>query len=383
MLFILLLATLALITIGLITVINSFTFPRLSRIEYRKKDLSSSLVSVLIPARNEANVIEESVRNILSQQGVDFEVIVLDDHSTDETSQLALRAANGDPRICVVQGKELPPGWTGKNWACHQLSCLANGDWLVFTDADVIWEPEALSALISYAAHSEADMVTVWPTQETYSWSERLVVPLMAMAVWGYLPVLAVHWIPWPVFSAANGQCLAFNRLTYQNIGGHKAVRESVLDDMKLAWITKRCSRRLRMIDAAGMIRCRMYHQWGEVRDGFAKNILAGHGNSLLFLGFSALFHWLLFLLPWIWLGLGWVSPTWSLFGLKIWPLWPLMLILMGLMIRALSAAATRQRVFDALLLPCSIIYMTCIAIKAVSWKFKGGPIWKGRRLPS
>lgn len=382
MVWVVILGTAGLIIIGLISVINTFTFPRLNKENLKNEKFPSLFISVLIPARNESGVIEQSVKSILSQQGVNIELIVLNDHSTDETRQSAVLAANGDTRFCLVQGKELPAGWTGKNWACHQLSCLANGEWLVFADADVIWEQNALAAIISYAENNKADMVTAWPTQETYSWSERLVVPLMAMAVWGYLPVLAVHWIDWPVFSAANGQCLVFNKCTYKKIGGHEAVRESVLDDMRLAWLTKQNSGNLRMVDATGMIRCRMYHKWSEVRDGFAKNILAGHGNSLVFLGLSALFHWTLFILPWFWLGLGWVNPSWPVYQTQVWPVWPLMLVLMGLIARALTAAATRQRIQDALLLPCSILLMTCIASKAVSWKRKGGPIWKGRRVP-
>jgi chlorobactene glucosyltransferase len=120
-----------------------------------------------------------------------------------------------------------------------------------------------------------------------------------------------------------------------------------------------------------------MYRGWTEVRDGFAKNILAGHGGQPLFLLLSALFHWLLFLLPWIWLATGWtirLGPGW--------PFFPLALVGLGLAVRLLSAAATRQRLTDALLLPFSTILITVIAARSLWWHFRyGGPQWKGRTI--
>jgi hypothetical protein len=265
----------------------------------------------------------------------------------------------------------------GKNWACHQLSRQAEGEILVFTDADVHWAPGALSALIHTMQKTGADTFTVWPTQETRTWSERLVVPMMMFVIFGYLPELCVRYLPWPVFSAANGQCLAFRREAYAQIGGHIAVRGNVVEDVGLARETK--SQRLRLVMSIGnrLISTRMYHSWPEVRDGFAKNILAGHGASPAFLLLSAVFHWLLFLLPWVWLALGWairLGPGW--------PWFPLILIGLGVGVRALSGAATHQRISDALFLPISTMLMTVIAARSLWWHYRyGGPQWKGRTV--
>lgn len=368
-------ATFMLLLMAAITLLNVFTFPRLSK---SPLPVVSPRVSVLIPARNEAAVIGATVRRLLAQDYPNFELLILDDHSGDGTAERARAAASGDPRLRVLQGAPLPEGWMGKSWACHQLAGVAQGEILVFTDADVLWEPGALSRLVGEMERRGADLLTVWPTQETVTWSERLVVSLLAFVVVGYLPVLAVHHIPWPVFTAAIGQCLAFRRAAYAASGGHAAIRSTLIDDMALAKAIKRCGFRLRAADGAGLIRCRMYHNWAEVRDGFAKNILAGHGNSILLLLLSWAFHWGLFLFPWFWLALGW---AWPLAG---WPLWPLSMMALGVGVRALTAAFSRQRVRDALGLPISVILMAIIASQAIYWRARyGGVRWKGRTLPT
>lgn len=358
--------TAALLIMGLTAVSNLLFFPRLRRQPEPPAD--APLVSLLVPARNEAAVIGGTVRGLLAQRYPHLELIVLDDHSTDETAVLAQAAAAGDERLTVLNGRSLPPGWLGKNWACHQLAEAAQGDILIFTDADVRWGPDALPALL--AQLDGAAMATVWPTQETHTWGERLVVPLMALAILCYLPILPVHYAPWPAFAAANGQCLALRTAAYAQIGGHAAVRDNIVEDVALARLVKRAGLRLRMVDGNRLIGCRMYPDWPAVRDGFAKNILAGHGNSVPFLLVSTLFHWLVFLFPWVW----WLlTGSWWAFGL----------VVAGIGLRGVTAVFTRQRPHDALLMPLSVLLMTRIAAQSILWRYRGGPRWKGRVIGS
>lgn len=336
-------------------------------------------VSILIPARNEAATIGASVHALLSQHYPDFEVMVLDDHSTDATAHLATSAAGGDPRFRLVMGADLPVGWSGKNWACHQLAQLARHELLLFTDADVQWQPGALEALLAMQLATEADLLTVWPTQLTYSWGERLVVPLMNFALLAYLPVTFAHHSPYAIAAAANGQCLLFQRRAYQICGGHAAIRNRVLDDVLLAQQIKASGLCLRMADAAGLVVCRMYRSSQEVINGYAKNILAGHGASIPLLLLSTCFHLLLFIGPWLWLAAGFGS-----FFQTGWPWWPVGLILLGLLVRGMTAYSTRQRLYDTLWMPLSVLLMTWIAGKAIWWQLRyGGPQWKGRSLGS
>ncbi|MGQ9887703.1 MAG: glycosyltransferase [Aggregatilineales bacterium] len=354
-----------------VALLNALLFPRLRpappKFGWR--------VSVLIPARNESAVIGQTVRMLLRQTRPPDEILVLDDSSDDGTAECAQTAAEGHPALRVITGTPLPAGWMGKNWACHQLAQAASGELLVFIDADVIWQPNALAALTAQMQTSRADLLTVWPTQRTESWAERLVVPLIALAVLGYLPLPLVHHTPFSVAAAANGQCMVFRRSAYDSVGGHAAVRNQIVEDVALARRVKRAGLRLRMADGAGLVACRMYRDWSSVRSGFGKNILAGHGNSLLFLAVSTAFHWIVFVLPWLWLAF---NPV----GLDGWPWLPLLLIVLGVGARAVTAAATRQRAVDALLLPVSVVMMTLIAAQAVWWKLRyGGPQWKGRTV--
>jgi chlorobactene glucosyltransferase len=364
--------TLILIGMAAIAVMNSLNFPRLGQ---ATRPTDRPKISILIPARNEAEVIGRTVRSLLVQSYQNFEIIVLDDQSTDETGQIVRDLADRSPHLQIIKGQPLPAGWLGKNWACHQLAGAAEGEWLLFSDADVTWTPDALAALVAEMSQTEADLLTVWPTQQTESWGERLTVPLMALVVLGYLPLPLVHHTPWASFAAANGQCLMFRRRAYDTVGGHRTVQGEVLEDVILARRLKAKGLRLRMADGAGKVNCRMYPDWPAVRDGYAKNILAGYGGRVSFLLLATLFHWLLFLLPWLWLAFGWLLPD-----LPSWPLWPLLLVGLGIGLRALTAAVTRQRVFDALLMPISVVLMTRIAFQAIWWQWRyGGPLWKGR----
>jgi chlorobactene glucosyltransferase len=365
--------SLALISMVGIAISNVLLFPRLKRqhditLSLGTNSSDKPLVSFLIPARNEEVVIGDTLRRILVQDAsVDFEVLVLDDHSDDKTASII--ESIHDERLKLVYGKDLPDGWMGKSWACQQLGQMARGEILIFTDADVRWEQDALSALLHNMAQHKSDLHTVWPTQTTVTWSERIVVPLMSMVITSYLPIVATHYSPFGVFAAANGQCMAWRRGTYQAVGGHRVVANNVLDDVTLARATKAQGFRLRMTDGQGLVGCRMYRNWDEVRDGFSKNILAGYGSSVIALLVASVFHWLVFLVPWVML----LDSRYRL--------WGALLILMGMGLRALSAQFTQQRIYDAITLPLGVLLMTRIAWKAITWHYTGGVRWKGRQL--
>lgn len=351
-----------LIIIACIAILNALTFPRLM---IRKTPDVVPFVSVMIPARNESDIIAETIGDWMASEYSNFELIVLDDCSSDDTYKVLKQSLNGNDRLRIVSGMPLPPGWKGKNWACHQMSQIARGDIFLFTDADVRWEAQALTALVGEMIHSKGDLLTVWPTQITQTWAERLVVSLLGFVILGYLPALAVHHIRWPVFSAANGQCLAFWSHVYKIIGGHGAVRSAIIEDIVFAKIIKKERYHLRSADGAGLISTKMYHGWEEVRDGFAKNILAGHQNSVLFLLVSTIAHWMLFIFPWIWA----IHK----------PMQGILMAVIGILARALTAAVTRQRIIDAVFLPISVLLLTVIALHSIRWFYTGGARWKGR----
>ncbi len=353
----------ALVIIALTLLMNVFIFPRLQR---TTPPADAPSVSVLIPARNEAAVIQQTIRKLKQQTYPNYEMIVLDDDSDDDTAHLARKAG-----ARVITGEPLPPGWSGKNWACHLLSQAASGKILVFTDADVQWQPDALSAVVHQMQAADVDLFTVWPTQQTDTLPERLTVPLVALAILSYLPVIMTHYSPFALFAAANGQCMAWKRRAYEAVGGHRRVADTVLEDVTLARAARKAGFSVRMADGNHLIQTRMYSDWQTVRDGFAKNILAGYSNSVFALLLATVFHWLIFLLPW------------ALLLTDEYRRWGIVLITMGLLIRMLSAAFTRQRLRDAFFMPVSVLLMTVIAFQSIRWHLTGGPRWKGRTLPN
>ncbi len=363
--------TAILVVMLLIAIINAAVWLRLR--PGPRPDEQEAFVSVLIPARNEASVIASTVAGLLAQDYPRFELLILDDHSEDGTAAIATAASQDDPRLRLLAGADLPPGWLGKNWACQQLGQAAAGDLLVFTDADVRWQPQALAGLVRLVEQESAALLTIWPTQQTETWAERLVVPLMALVVLAYLPLPLVHHTRFAVFAAANGQCLAFRRRAYDQVGGHAAVRSQIVEDIIFARRIKQAGLRLRMADGNDLIACRMYDGWPSVRDGYAKNILAGYGGRVWALLLAAVFHWFVFLGPWVWLAAALVT------GAPL--LWPAALVALAIAVRGLSAILSRQRARDAVLMPVSVLLMTAIAARALWWRWRGGPRWKGRVL--
>ncbi len=370
-----LLAVFIAVTLGtmlLIATVNAVTFPRLRNTAPE----AFPTVSILIPARNEERTIADTINRILLQNYPDFEVILLDDGSTDNTVVKAQSAARSDERFRVVSGEPLPERWLGKPWACEQLGRHARGDVLVFTDADVIWYPHTLSSIIALRERYAADMLTVWPTQITETWSERLCVPLLALTIIGYLPELCVRYIKHPGCAAAVGQLIVFDRSVYQAIGRHESVRQQLVEDIGLGRRTKACGYRLVEADGAGNIACHMYRGWREVRNGFARTILAGYGGNPWLLVLGWIFHWIVFLVPWFWFAWGFYFD-----GGTMWPTMPVILASAGVLLRAITAAVTRQRIRDAVLMPISVVLMSIIAARSLWWHARGGAPYKGRTV--
>ncbi|MEZ4632118.1 MAG: glycosyltransferase family 2 protein [Deinococcales bacterium] len=240
-------------------------------------------ISILIPARNEAQNLPQSLPSILRQAEA-YEIIVLDDESQDETWQILEHFAKQDPRLKLLKGKPLPKGWLGKNWACQQLAEVAQGDILIFSDADVLWQAGSLRAIVSEQLRHQADIFSVWPRQITLSFFERLSVPQVDMILLGLLPYLGVRYLPFAAFAAANGQLISWRRSAYQQFGGHAVLKAEVLEDVRMAQRAKGLGFKLSLALGGELLATRMYHSPKQVMEGFSKNILAAHSHSRLWL---------------------------------------------------------------------------------------------------
>ncbi len=237
------------------------------------------LVSILIPARDEEGPIGRCVAGALAQHHPSVEVIVVDDGSTDGTA--AVLAGLADPRLRVLRGRPLPPGWVGKCNACQQLGEAARGEWLLFLDADTAPQPDLVAALLGHAGARGLDLVTVWPFLELGSFWERAVLPPFRALIGALFPFERLERPDVrPEEVLANGQCILVRREAYEAVGGHGAVRDEVLEDVRLAQAIRRAGYRVGGGDALDQIRVRMYTSGREVVAGLSKNAAAGYSSG-------------------------------------------------------------------------------------------------------
>jgi chlorobactene glucosyltransferase len=248
----------------------------------------AALVSVIVPARDEERNIRRCVESLLAQDYPNFEVIVVDDGSTDTTPALLEQMRQtpaGRERLRVVRVDELPSGWAGKPHALHTGAQVAAGDWLLFTDADTYHSPSALRSAVSRAECEGADLFTIGTTQELPDFWNRVMMPIAVMGISFMYPAVLVNNAHSRV-AIANGQFLLIRRAVYQRLGGYDTdeLRATVVDDLALARVVKRSGARLLFVDGRGLVTTRMYQSLGEHWNGWGKNaVLGARGGALSF----------------------------------------------------------------------------------------------------
>lgn len=336
-----------------------------------------SLVSVLIPARNEAENIGRCLRSLSKQDYPNMEILVLDDNSEDGTGQVVKNLAKKDPRIKLLKGKPLKKGWLGKNYACHQLSKAAKGEYFVFTDADTLHFNNSISSAVCSLKANGLDALSVYPKQIMVTIHERMVVTFINFAILTLMPLILIKRSKNPLFCTAIGQFLLFKRDVYESIGGHESIAPEILDDVHISKQVKRGGYRFMIFDGSNNIYCRMYSNLSEVVKGFSKFIFAAFNFNIYTLAAVLSFILVLFLFPFILLPLGFFVFEWS--GLII----NLMIlqIFLVFIIKITLSFRFRTRILDVLLHPLSMIYIILIAVNSVfQAKFGQGVAWKGRK---
>jgi chlorobactene glucosyltransferase len=288
-------------------------------VESANPPIDAPLISVCIPARNEEQNIRKCVEAVLEQDYPTFEVIVLDDRSNDSTPAILADIASHDPRLHLINGSDLPPGWAGKPHALYQASLSARGEWLCFVDSDTFLTHDALSSCYSKAFETNADMFTIMTFQILGSFWEKVIMPLVMTALSvGFSPRKVND--PSTKDAIANGQFILIKHSVYNEIGGHESVRDSIVEDKAIAEKVKWGGYRLIVADGMKIAKTRMYTSLPEVWEGWTKNIYLGlrEQNGLLWLGvFGAFlaFTTALFLPLWPVLGIigysiteGWIA---------------------------------------------------------------------------
>ena len=304
---------------------------------------------------------------------------MLDDDSTDGTGEIVARLAAEDPRVRLVRGWPLPPGWCGKQHACGRLAEQARHDALVFLDVDVSLGPEALARGLAFLDDSRADLVSGFPRQQTGSFLEWLLLPLIHFVLLGFLPIMRSRATNAVGMAAGCGQWFITRREAYRRAGGHAAIRASLHDGVMLPRAYRRAGLRTDIFDASDIASCRMYSRSIDVWRGLAKNATEGIGSRATILPFTIMLAGGS-ALPIVLLGLGLAS------GWQDWPLWAIVAVTAAVALtylpRLLAVGRFGQSLSSALAHPLGIAVFLAIQWVALIRRGLGlQTSWRGRSL--
>lgn len=342
-------------------------------------------VSICIPARNEASVIERCVTSALKQNYPRFEVLVLDDQSTDGTGEILAKLSGIINNLIHIKGKEKPNDWLGKPWACHQLSEAASGDILIFIDADVWLDEDSIPKAVKEL--SDVDAITVWPEQILASFWEKQVIPLVYFALYTLLPSRYVKhapkWLPSflrnrfaPKFAAACGQFIAFSKNAYSKINGHESVKDQIIEDVELAKNIKSNGLTLKMLHGVDTVFCRMYSSDSELWNGLRKNFFVGFGKNTVFFLLMSILHLIVFIVPIFTFVYGFQVNSMELL---IWSSISLILIFFQ---RATLNYIFRWDIYSAFTHGLGVLWFQVLGLQCLVDHFTGKSVsWKGRKL--
>ena len=272
------------------------------------------MVSVLIPARDEEANIEACLASLRSQVYANYEILVLNDNSSDRTMEILNRIAGADKRVRVFDGKPLPEGWYGKPFALHQLTTQARGEILIFTDADTVHGPTSVSWAVTNIKRLKADMISGYVGQVFKSFGEIVTVPLMFFLTGFVIPLSLNRLVKKHLFSAAIGQFIAIRREVFDAIGGCESFRKKTSEDIYMSRYVKSKGYSTRFLNITEHVKCRMYEGYHAAVAGIGKNIFdfLGKNSVLLFFLMIVVFFFLFFPLPLLILCLVTSSP-WTL----------------------------------------------------------------------
>lgn len=345
-----------------VTLFNFISNPKLTRSPKTFHDL----VSILIPARNEEENILRLLQSVQNQDYENFEVIVLDDQSEDNTFSVCEDFAKKDPRFKVVKGEDLKKGWLGKNHACHQLAKLSKGKYLLFLDAD----EEVKNGLINNAIYrmqsGQLALLSLFTNQVTKTFGEKAIIPLMHYLLLNLLPLRLVKLSKNPSFSAASGQFMLFDAAIYHQMQWHEQVKNQVVEDVEIMKKVKQNRLKGEALLANGFIYCRMYKNYGEGLQGFSKNLLAGFNGSII-----GLLIYLFLVLAGPVLILCYLNFQLFYFAL-------ILIFFSRLMISLLSGQNVWMNIF---LHPLQMMNLLVIAAFSIRKSLNKSLIWKGRTI--
>lgn len=336
--------------------------------QYLKKGKpgENRFVSILIPARNEENNIGRLLDDLSRLDYRNFEILVYDDDSTDQTASIVREKSLADNRVHYIKSTSLLPGWLGKNHACHHLARQARGEYFLFLDADVRVIPCLLTDSLAYTEKHNLDLLSLFPVQHMKTLGEWLSVPLMNRILLGNLPLMLIRLIRLPDIAAANGQFMLFKSETYKRHWFHKKVNDDRVEDIRIMRLVKSLNYRGQTLLSGGQISCRMYAGYGEALNGFTRNVHAFFGNNWLIL--------------FIYITLTTIGPiaVWISFSITA----LIFYLAAAVIFRILISMQSRQSWWlNVILIPFQQVSLVFISVMAAYRQLSGRLYWKGRRV--
>ena len=334
------------------------------------------LISVMIPARNEEDKIRTCLESLQKQDYPNFEILVMDDNSEDGTYEIVSGMAAEDSRIKIFRGEPLPADWAGKPFACHQLARRANGNWLLFVDADTVHAPHMLRSTLATAMELKTSLLSGFVCQTARSLPLKIIMPVMYFIMIGWMPLWWLHRSKKPKPSIAIGQFFLFPRDEYWRIGGHEAVKSRVLDDIWMGIeITNRGGRHI-AVDLSTVVSCDSYHSVAEVWNGLSKSICGVVAMSppgiLMLVVLACIFYFGPFY--WLWHGFmaGYEPLLWrTVVGLQIGTM---------LLMRWMVDNRLREPSISVLFHPIGMLfYVSVVLYSAWKWLIHAPVTWKER----
>jgi chlorobactene glucosyltransferase len=346
------------------------------RVRHHSPPAVFPMVSVLIPARNEERSIASCVQSILAQDYPSFEVLVLDDQSSDGTRAILEKMAIATPALRILHGEPPSGNQVGKNWACSQLARQAQGELFFFTDADTLNRSDTLKTIVTTLMGEQADLLTGFPRQEVHTWGERLLVPFFSWAFLCFIPLALAYKFRLSFLSIAVGQMMLFRREAYLAIGGHESISSSVVDDMSLARQIKAEGLSWRVSYIADLVSCQMYHSSREAIDGFTKNLFAAFDYRLL--PFLFAFIWLMVM---FWEPLIVLAATISGQVTQTQPTTTLTCLALSILLWLIPYGEMSLPFFLVFLYPFTILANTGVAFRSLAYSLGGRTTWKNRTI--
>ncbi|HKC65185.1 MAG TPA: glycosyltransferase family 2 protein [Pyrinomonadaceae bacterium] len=344
---------------------------------------SAPLVSILVPARNEeGRVLPECIRSILEQDYGRFEVIAVNDRSTDATGPILHAIAKSDERLRVIDGAETPAGWLGKPFAMQQALDAARGRWVLATDADMIFDRAALRTAMTYVLERKVDALTFIPLFEAHSFWECVMMPVWSWIALVYMLVYRVD-DPRSQSAIGIGGFFLMRRAALESVGGYRALRNEVLEDMRMADMLKRAGAALAFEYAPRLARTRMFRNFSEMWECNTKNWFSGMGfsvgralSAVLSMYVCAVAPPLIALAFAIALTAGASAQLWMLF-FPLFSIWVLQVFILATMSRR-----CRVPIIYSLATPLGLAVLYAMLFdSAVRISSGKGVMWKGRKV--